>query len=50
MSDRQWSDVVGVLKLTGSRIDGEYLQRWAPALGVRDLMDRALAESTPEKE
>ena len=50
VSDRQWSDIVGVLKLLGSRIDGEYLGRWATALGVRDLMDLALDESTPGTE
>lgn len=50
VSDRQWSDIVGVLKLMGSRIDGAYLERWAAALGVHDLMDRARAESMPEKE
>lgn len=49
VSDRQWTDIVGVLKLSGSRLDGEYLDRWATALGVRDLLVRALAESTPEK-
>ena len=50
VSDRQWSDIVGVLKLMGPRIDKEYLGRWATALRVRDLMDRALAESTPGQE
>ena len=49
-SDRQWSDIVGVLKLTGSRIDRGYLERWATALGVRDLLDRAFGESRPDRE
>ena len=50
VSDRQWSDIVGILRLTGSGIDRAYLERWAPVLGVRDLLDRAFALSTPEKE
>ena len=48
MSERQWTDIVGVLKMT--RIDAEYLERWAAALGVADLMARAVAEAAPEKQ
>lgn len=45
VSERQWSDVVGVLKTIQLRADEEYLRRWAGSLGVGDLLDRALAES-----
>ena len=44
-SDRQWSDVLGVLKAQGSRLDREYLATWADELGVRDLLGRALIEA-----
>lgn len=44
VSERQWGDVIGVLR-TATAIDREYLQRWASALGVADLMQRALAEA-----
>jgi hypothetical protein len=43
-SDRQWSDVLGVLKVTG--VDVTYLRRWASALGVSDLIERALVEAS----
>jgi hypothetical protein len=44
-SERQWTDVVGVLKLRQSDIDPAYLRRWAAALGVGALLERALAET-----
>lgn len=43
-SERQWWDVVGVLKVTPD-VDREYLRRWAASLGVADLLDRALADA-----
>jgi hypothetical protein len=43
-SERQWWDVVGVLRVTPD-LDRTYLDRWAPSLGVADLLQRALAEA-----
>ncbi len=43
VSERQWSDVQGVLKVQAKLLDLEYLRRWAPELGVADLLKRALA-------
>jgi hypothetical protein len=43
VSDRQWGDVVGVIRVVGAALDRNYLARWAPELGVPDLLDRALA-------
>lgn len=43
-SDRQWTDVLGVIKAQGDRLDREYLARWSEELGVRELLDRALTE------
>ena len=44
-SQRQWRDVLGVLKLQGDRIDFEYLQKWALELELSDLLATACTES-----
>lgn len=41
VSDRQWLDVLGVLKVMADELDFEYLTTWAKRLGVADLLDRA---------
>jgi hypothetical protein len=43
VSDRQWSDVLGVLKVQGERLDIAYLRKWSEWLRVTDLLDQALA-------
>ncbi len=45
VSERQWSDVAGVLRTTAGRLDGAYLRKWAAAIGVLDLLERAEAEA-----
>ncbi len=45
VSDRQWSDVLGVIKIQGEALDHDYLDRWAPSLGVLDLL--LLAKTPP---
>jgi hypothetical protein len=45
VSGRQWSDVLGVLKVQGTRLDRGYLDEWAEKLGVADLLARSLSES-----
>jgi hypothetical protein len=41
-SERQWSDVLGVIKVQAERLDRAYLRRWGKHLKVSDLLDRAL--------
>jgi hypothetical protein len=45
ISDRQWRDALGVLKVHRERLDGAYMRPMAVELGVEDLLDRALEES-----
>jgi hypothetical protein len=44
VSERHWRDILGVLKTQREALDIDYLQQWAHALGVADLMARALEE------
>lgn len=45
VSQRQWDDVLGVLKLQGASLDAPYLRRWAADIGVSELLERAILEA-----
>lgn len=45
ISDRQWRDVLGVLKIRGSNLDREYMFGWSTSLELSELLRRALAQS-----
>lgn len=45
VSERQWNDAQGVLKVQGGVLDLVYIRRWAASLGISDLLARALAEA-----
>ena len=45
VSDRQWRDVSGILKVQGERIDWDYLNHWAESLNLSELLQRAREES-----
>lgn len=45
VSDRQWGDVLNVLKVQAERLDRAYLRHWANQLGVSNLLELALSEA-----
>jgi hypothetical protein len=44
VSDRQWRDIVAIVRVQGGRLDLEYLRECAGLVGVSDLLDRALVD------
>ena len=40
-SERQWQDILGVLRIQKGELDAEYLKKWAITLGVDGLLDKA---------
>ena len=49
VSERQWSDVVGVLKVQSEALDLDYLRTWAASLDIAELLERAIAESSQRR-
>jgi hypothetical protein len=45
VSDRQWRDILGVLKTREGELDLAYVRKWASELKVSDLLERALKEA-----
>lgn len=45
VSERQWTDAIGVLSVRGRDLDREYMDDLAEQMGVHDLLVRALRES-----
>ena len=45
VSERQWSDILGVLRVQGTALDRTYLSKWAITLGLAELLERAIAEA-----
>lgn len=43
-SERQWGDVLGVMKVNRASLDRKYMDKWAAELGVADLLDKAWKE------
>ncbi len=44
ISERQWRDVIGILKIQGPSLDNHYLDTWADAIDVVSLLTRARRE------
>ncbi|MEE8584102.1 MAG: hypothetical protein V3T83_04550 [Acidobacteriota bacterium] len=45
VSDRQWNDLLGVLKVRRHDLSLDYLQRWSRHLGVHELLRKALQDA-----
>lgn len=45
ISDQQWNDILGVLKVQGNALDFAYLRHWAKELGVTEQLARALDDA-----
>ncbi len=45
VSERQWRDVVGVLKVQGDRLDRDYMHRMAAELNILALLEQAIEEA-----
>ena len=44
-SERQWLDVLSVMKVQHGRLEEDYLDRWAEEMGVADLLQKVRAEA-----
>jgi hypothetical protein len=45
VSEHQWLDVLGVIKVQADSLDKGYLQHWSQDLGIFELLERAFAEA-----
>jgi len=49
VSDQQWKDILGLLKVRGANLDWEYLKCWAAKLNLSDLLHRSLDDAGTTK-
>jgi hypothetical protein len=47
-SERQWRDILGIIKIQGSALDINYLKTWADNIGVSGLLAKAMSEASAE--
>lgn len=45
VSEQQWKDVLGVLKVQADKLDLEYLKHWASRLNLSDLLNRSFDDA-----
>ena len=45
VSDRQWRDILGIIKTRADDLDRDYLRKWAKELNVLDLLERAFSRA-----
>lgn len=44
-SERQWNDIIGILKVQGDSLDLMYCKKWAKQLAVGGLLEKALQDA-----
>ncbi len=44
ISEKQWHDVIGVMKIQGKDLDAKYLKKWAEHLSVQELLEKVYSE------
>jgi hypothetical protein len=49
VSEKQWRDVVSVLRVSGPVMDDAYLRLWASRLHLESLLERARVARSPER-
>jgi len=47
VSDRQWRDILGIVRVQAERLDVGYLRAHAPSIDVTDLLERVLSAGGP---
>lgn len=45
-SEKQWRDVLGVLKVQAENLDFDYWKQWSRRLNITDVLNQALTEAT----
>jgi len=45
VSERQWLDIIGVVKVQADLLDKKYLKRWSEKLGLSSLLKEAFVEA-----
>jgi hypothetical protein len=45
VSEQQWKDVLGVLKVQSDKLDLDYLKHWASRLNLSELLNRSLDDA-----
>jgi hypothetical protein len=46
VSDRQWHDILGVLRQKRGSLDMAYVERWSTELGLGELLEKALRDAS----
>ena len=45
VSERQWLDIIGVIKIQGDSLDKKYLKKWSIKLELIELLEKAFIDA-----